>query len=142
MSSNSGGTWAAASGAARSLLVDDGTSCQPDIDTIPKPNPDPNAELGDMYAKPGGTNFQTLSATNNGVRGAHDSPLASFSGQSPRTPRACSSSSRDEPGGPEGSPFTTAKTLGSGGGGVILMYIACAPPLTERPTACIRPRSR
>ena len=40
---------------------------------------------------------------------------------------------KGEPGGPEGSPFTTAKTLGSGGGGVILMYIVCAPPLNGTP---------
>ena len=129
MSSDSGASWAAAAGAARSLLVDDGASCQPDISTIPSPNPDPNAELGDMYAKPGGSSFQTLSAANNGVA---DLQLTggSFSGQNPPNPAGMFKLLNGEPEGvPPGANFTFPKTLGSSGGGVILMYIACKPPL-------------
>jgi hypothetical protein len=130
MSNDSGGTWAATAYGARSLLVDDGTSCQPDIDTIPKPNPDPNAELGDMYAKPGGTSFQTLSAANKGVA---DLTLTggSFSGLSPGTPAGMFKVFNGDPSPdahPPGTPFVFPKTLGSSGGGVILLYIGCTPP--------------
>ena len=129
MSGNSGATWAAASGAARSLLVDDGTSCQPDISTIPSPNPDPNAELGDMYAKPGGSSFQTLTAANNGVADlvlTGPPPASRFSGPNASMFQLLNG----EPEGvPPGGAFTFPKTLGSSGGGVIFLYIACKPPL-------------
>ena len=125
-SSDSGASWAAAPGTwtARSLLVDDGQSCQPDINTIPSPNPDPNAELGDMYAKPGGTSFQTLSAANNGVAEL-SLTSGSFGGASP----SMFTLLNGEPNGvPPGSAFTFPKTLGASAGGVIFMYIVCAPP--------------
>ncbi len=125
VSSNSGASWTAASFAARSLLVDDGQSCQPDIDTIPKPNPDPGAELGDMYAKPGGTSFQTLSAANTGVAELRLT-AGSFSGPSASMFKLLNG---EPEGHPPGGNFTFPKTLGSSAGGVILMYIACAPPL-------------
>jgi len=125
ISSNNGASWGAAPYVARSLLVDDGQTCQPDISTIPKPNPDPNAELGDMYAKPGGTSFQTLSATNSGVAELKLTG-GSFSGPSASMFKLLNG----EPNGkPPGSAFTFPKTLGSSAGGVILMYIVCAPPL-------------
>lgn len=125
VSSNSGGSWTAAPYVARSLLVDDGQSCQPDISTIPSPNPDPNAELGDMYARPGGTSFQTLSAANNGVAELRLTG-GSFSGPNASMFKLLNG----EPNGhPPGSAFTFPKTLGSSAGGVILMYIVCAPPL-------------
>jgi hypothetical protein len=130
-SANSGTTWAASAMAARSLLVDDGASCQPDIVTIPSPNPDPNAELGDMYAKPGGTSFQTLSARNIGVADLRlDVHTATFTGQSPGTPAGMFKLRNGDPdpnAHPPGSAFTTAKTLGSGG--LLIMYISCLPPL-------------
>jgi hypothetical protein len=126
VSSDSGTSWAAATYVARSLLVDDGQSCQPDISTIPSPNPDPNAELGDMYAKPGGSSFQTLSAANTGV-----AQLAltagSFSGANPGMFKLLDGEPEGHPPGNNFS-FNPPKTLGSGGG-VILMYIACKPPL-------------
>jgi hypothetical protein len=130
-SANSGGTWGTAAYAARSLMVDDGTSCQPDIDTIPKPNPDPNAELGDMYAKPGGTNFQTLSASNKGVAQLTLTG-GSFSGLSAGTPAGMFKVFDGDPNPdahPPGAPFQFPKSLGSSGGGVILLYIGCVPPL-------------
>jgi hypothetical protein len=130
MSFDNGGTWGAASGAARTLLVDSGASCEPDIVTIPKPNPDPNAELGDMYAKPGGTNFQTLSAQNVGV-GELKLTAGSFTGLSPGTPAGMFQLLNGDPNPnahPPGSAFfPPEKKLGSGG--LILMYIACKPPL-------------
>ena len=128
VSSNSGASWGAATFAARSILVDDGTSCQPDIDTIPKPNPDPNAELGDMYAKPGGSSFQTLSAGNRGV--AELKLISgSFSQLSQGTPPNMFQLLNGEPEGhPPGGAFTFPKFLGSSLNGVILMYVACKPP--------------
>jgi hypothetical protein len=124
-SSNSGASWATTTLAARSLLVDDGQSCQPDISTIPSPDPDPNAELGDMYAKPGGTSFQTLSASNNGVAELKLTG-GSFSGPDASMFKLLNG---EPEGKPPGSAFTFPKTLGSSAGGVILMYIVCAPPL-------------
>jgi hypothetical protein len=130
-SSDSGAHWPAATFGARSLLVDSASSCEPDIVTIPKPNPDPNAELGDMYAKPGGTNFQTLSAGNTGVAELKLT-AGSFSNLSPGTPAGMFKLLNGDPNPnahPPGSAFTFPKTLGSSAGGVILMYIACTPPL-------------
>ncbi len=130
MSTDSGATWAAASGAARSLLVDDAQTCQPDINSNPNPSPDPNAELGDMYAKPGGTSFQTLVISNSGVA-LLQLNSGTFSAQSPANPAGMFKLLDGDPNPnahPPGAPFTFPKTLGAGTTGIIL-YIACVPPL-------------
>jgi hypothetical protein len=118
VSTDSGGAWSAGPGAAFTLRVDDTAACAPDINT----NPNAGVELGDMYAKPGGTGFQTLFASNNGVA-ALNLTGGSFSGPDASMFRLF----KGEPGGPEGSPFTFPKSVGTGGGGVFF-YVVCAPP--------------
>lgn len=126
-STNSGASWATTTMAARSLLVDDAASCQPDIETNPQPSPNPNAELGDMYAKPGGTSFQTLQVSNRGVATLRLTG-GSFSGQSPSSPAGMFTLLNGEPNAhPPGTAFTFPKDLGSSDVGT-LMYIVCAPP--------------
>ena len=118
VSTNSGGTWGAAPGPGFTIRIDDTATCSPDINT----NPNAGGELGDMYAKPGGTSFQTLFASNNGVAELSLTG-GSFSGPNASMFRLY----KGEPGGPEGSNFTFPKTLGTGEGGVLL-YVVCAPP--------------
>jgi hypothetical protein len=124
-SGNSGASWGAPPQpwTARSVLVDDGQSCNADIDTIPVAG----GNLDDMYAHAGGTSFQTLSAHNSG-NAELKLTGGSFSG-----PNAGIFKLLDgEPDGrPPGAPITWSiahpKTLGTGPG-VVLMYITCAPP--------------
>jgi Bacterial Ig domain len=121
VSTNSGGTWSARPPSlAFSLRVDDNASCAPDIN----PNPIAGVELGDMYAKPGGTSFQTLFVTNNGTQQLNLTG-GSFSGPNASMFKLLNG----EPAGvPPGSNFTFPKSVGTGGGGVFF-YIVCAPPL-------------
>lgn len=127
VSTNSGATWTAptpgTSGAtfSFSVRVDDGASCAPDIAT----NPVAGIELGDMYAKPSGTAFQTLFVTNTGI-----APLnltgGTFSGPSASTFKLLNG---EPEGRPPGSAFTFPKTIGtSNGTGGVFMYVVCAPP--------------
>ena len=93
VSNNSGASWGPRAGGAFSIRVDDNQTCAPDINT----NPNAATELGDMYAKPSGTSFQTLFASNNGTQELSLTG-GSFSGPSASMFKLF----KGEPGGPEG----------------------------------------
>lgn len=127
--SNDGAAWGAPSGLPFAFRIDDTSPCVPEFDSIPNPNPDPNAELGDMYATPGGTAFQTLLVGNTGL-----APLklktGTFSGPSASMFKVLDGEPNGAPPG-KAFPFGT-KTVGAGpgahGGAGVFLYVVCAPP--------------
>lgn len=120
VSTNSGSTWGNRSfGGTFSFRVDDTPTCGPDITS----NPLAGELLGDMYAKPAGTSFQTLFIGNDGNQ-ALSLTGASYSGPDASLFKLF----KGEPGGPEGTAFTFPKQVGAVAGGGVFLYIVCAPP--------------
>jgi hypothetical protein len=122
LSTNSGSTWTARDNVFQkfSIRLDDTVSCGPDITSIPVAG----TELGDMYAKPGGTGFQTLFVGNSG-----NQELQLTQGYYTGTNASLFKLFKGEPGGPEGSAFTFPKQVGAIAGGGVLLYLICAPPM-------------
>ena len=120
--STNGGAWSATGVGPRSLFIDSSTTCgAPDITT----NPEPGIELGDMYAKPTGTGFQTLFVSRNGGIAELKLTGGSFSGPDASIFKVF----KGEPGGPEGSAFIFPKrNVGFAPDGGVFLYIVCAPP--------------
>jgi hypothetical protein len=107
------------------VRIDDVASCSPHAVTIPVPG----GPVDDMYAKPGGTSFQTISVGNDGLAELRLTG-ASFTGTNASSFRLL----EGEPGGPEGTTYTFPKTLSAGASGVLLLYVTCdgAEPQGER----------
>jgi Bacterial Ig domain len=116
-STNSGSTWApGGAGKTFGLRVEDGAACGPDIN----PNPSPGTKVGDMYAKPGGSSFQTIFINNNGNQ---DLTLTggSFSGPNASAFRLL----RGEPAGPNNQPYGFPRTIGASSNGGEILYVVC-----------------
>lgn len=103
------------------IRIDD-VGCDPHAVTIPVPG----GPVDDMYARPGGTAFQTISVGNDGLE-TLTLTGHTFTGANPGSFRVLDG----EPNGvPPGQPFTYPKHQGPGTG-VIFLYVTCDGALPE-----------